>query len=126
LQDEALETLKADSAAWILTPVHAFIAQQHRARSLPRSLPLKPELSSRDYCRLLSAFHSGDRKKVKLPSGREALIFKDFDGNVRPTWYFRRANFYVRKLEVKLGFPAILLLILQAEDYGSSASSRTE
>jgi hypothetical protein len=78
-------------------------------------------ISSREYYRLLSTFHSGDRKKVKLPSGREALIFKDFDANVRPTWYFRRANFYDRELEVKLGFPAILLANVQAEEYRQQA-----
>lgn len=78
-------------------------------------------ISSREYYQLLSAFHSGDRKKVKLPSGREALIFKDFDGKVRPTWYFRRANFYDRELEVKLGFPAILLHNVQAEEYRQQA-----
>lgn len=83
-------------------------------------------ISAREYYRLISAFHSGDRKKGKLPGGQDALFFRDFDDKVRTTWYFRRANFYDRELEVQLGFPAVLSLGTQAEDYWQRARAAVE
>ncbi|MCA9180945.1 MAG: DUF1553 domain-containing protein, partial [Planctomycetales bacterium] len=79
--------------------------------------------SAREYYRLLSVFHSGDRATGKLPSGEDGYYFHDFDTQVRTTWLFRRSDFYVRELEVKLGFPAILSAGRDAEDYWSDAKS---
>ena len=79
--------------------------------------------SAREYYRLLSAFHSGDRKEGKLPDGQDGLFFQDFDANARTTWLFRRSNFYDRELEVKLGFPAILSTDRDAEQYWKQAKA---
>ncbi len=80
-------------------------------------------LSAREYYRLLSAFHSGDRKSGQLPNGEEGLFFQDFDSQVRTTWLFRRSNFYDRELQVKLGFPAILTSGRDAEQYWADAKA---
>jgi hypothetical protein len=79
--------------------------------------------SAREYYRMLSAFHSGDRTTGKLPSGEDGYFFRDFDTQVRTTWLFRRSDFYDRELEVKLGFPAILSAGRDVEDYWSDAKS---
>lgn len=78
-------------------------------------------LSAREYYRLLSVFHSGDRHQGKLPNGEEGLYFRDFDARVRTTWLFRRADFYDRELEVRIGFPAMLLDGRDAEHYWEEA-----
>ncbi|MEZ6062436.1 MAG: PSD1 and planctomycete cytochrome C domain-containing protein [Planctomycetaceae bacterium] len=77
--------------------------------------------SSREYYRLLSVFHSGDRKEGKLPDGQEGLFFQDFDSQVRTSWLFRRSDFYDRELQVRLGFPAILTEGRDSEQYWSAA-----
>lgn len=79
--------------------------------------------SAREYYRLLSVFHSGDRKSGKLPNGEDGLFFKDFDSNVRTTWLFRRSDFFDRELEVKIGFPAMLSAGRDAEQYWTDAKS---
>ncbi len=79
--------------------------------------------SSREYYRLLSVFHSGDRKSGKLPNGDEGLFYQDFDSQVRTTWLFRRSNFYDRELQVKLGFPAIVTAGRDAEQYWADAKA---
>ena len=79
--------------------------------------------SSREYYRLLSVFHSGDRKLGKLPNGEDGLFFQDFDSVVRTTWLFRRSNFFDRELEVRLGFPSILSTGRDAEQYWVDAKA---
>ena len=79
-------------------------------------------ISSREYYRLLSAIHSGDRKVVKLGSdGPEGLTFRDFDGETRTTWLFERGNFYDRDQPVQLGFLEVLSRDRTAADYWSDA-----
>jgi Protein of unknown function (DUF1553)/Protein of unknown function (DUF1549)/Planctomycete cytochrome C len=77
--------------------------------------------SARDYYRLMSAFHSGERTDGKLPDGSPGTYFKDFDANPRTTWLFRRSDFYDRELEVRLGFPALLSSGRDAEYYWDEA-----
>ncbi len=77
--------------------------------------------SSREYYRLLSAFHSGDRADAKLPDGKDGLFFRDFDSDVRTTWLFRRSDFYDRELEVRLGFPAMLTTGRDVDQYWADA-----
>jgi hypothetical protein len=77
--------------------------------------------SSKEYYQLLGVFHSGDRVTDKLPSGQEGFFFRDFDSHRRPTWLFRRSDFYDREIEVDLGFPAILLFGADADDYWQKA-----
>lgn len=78
-------------------------------------------ISARNYYELLAAFHGGDRKEIKLPSGEEALVFRDFGAEPKPTWLFERADFYDRDEPVTLGFPAILLDGNDAAEYWSEA-----
>lgn len=77
--------------------------------------------SARDYYRLMSAFHSGQRTDGKLPDGSQGTYFKDFDEKPRTTWLFRRSDFYDRELEVQLGFPPLLTIGLDAEHFWSQA-----
>lgn len=77
--------------------------------------------SAKEYYQLLGVFHSGDRVSAKLPSGKEAFFFEDFDSERRTTWLFRRSDFYDREIEVGLGFPAILSADENAEAYWEKA-----
>ena len=78
-------------------------------------------LSSREYYQLLGVFHSGDRVTAKLPSGKEAFFFRDFDNHRRTTWLFRRSDFYDREIEVDIGFPAMLSVGKDASDFWQEA-----
>lgn len=77
--------------------------------------------SAKEYYQLLGVFHSGDRVTAKLPSGKEAFFFRDFDNQRRTTWLFRRSDFYDREIEVDIGFPAMLSAGESAQDYWQQA-----
>ncbi|MCS7467916.1 PSD1 and planctomycete cytochrome C domain-containing protein [Stieleria sp. ICT_E10.1] len=77
--------------------------------------------SAQEYYQLLGVFHSGDRVTKKLPSGKEALVFQDFDEKRRTTWLFRRSDFYDREIEVEIGFPRMLSSGAEAADYWRKA-----
>lgn len=77
--------------------------------------------SAQEYYQLMGVFHSGDRVSAKLPSGKEAFIFQDFDHERRTTWLFRRSDFYDREIEVDIGFPAILSAGPPASSYWDKA-----
>jgi hypothetical protein len=82
-------------------------------------------IPSREYYALLSAFHSGDRKQVKLGSdGSEVLAFQDFGAEPRATWVFGRGNFYDRNRPVSLGFLDVLMRGRTAENYWDDARGR--
>jgi hypothetical protein len=79
-------------------------------------------ISSREYYRLMSAVHGGDRQVAKLPSdGSEALTFRDLGSEPRPTWLFARGDFYDRDQPVQLGFLEVLSRDRTAGDYWSEA-----
>lgn len=82
--------------------------------------------SAREYYQLLGVFHSGDRVTEKLPSGKEAFFFRDFDDQRRTTWLFRRSDFYDREIEVEIGFPAILSSGADAADFWNRAREAYE
>lgn len=77
--------------------------------------------SAKEYYQLMGVFHSGDRVTTKLPSGKEAFVFQDFDEKRRTTWLFRRSDFYDREIEVDIGFPAMLSSGAAAEDFWKKA-----
>lgn len=77
--------------------------------------------SAKEYYQLLGVFHSGDRVTAKLPSGKEAYFFRDFDDRRRTTWLFRRSDFYDREIEVDIGFPALLSSGMDAREYWQKA-----
>ncbi len=83
-------------------------------------------ISSREYYRLMSAFHSGQRHEGELPNGQKGLVYKDFDAEPRTSWLFRRGDFNDRELEVKLGFLAILTAGRDAQQYWQAAKSASE
>jgi hypothetical protein len=79
-------------------------------------------IPARDYYRMLSALHSGDRQDVKLgPSNVEALVFRDSGSEPKTTWQFGRGDFYDRKRPVTLGFLEIFTTHRTAEDYWKEA-----
>ena len=77
--------------------------------------------SAKEYYQLLGVFHSGDRVNAKLPGGKEAFIFQDFDADRRTTWLFRRSDFYDREIEVGIGFPAMLTKGASADEFWKKA-----
>lgn len=77
--------------------------------------------SAKEYYQLMGVFHSGDRVTTKLPSGKEAFVFQDFDEKRRTTWLFRRSDFYDREIEVEIGFPAMLSSGAEADDFWKKA-----
>lgn len=77
--------------------------------------------SAREYYQLLGVFHSGDRVSAALPSGKQGFFFRDFDNQRRPTWLFRRSDFYDREIEVEIGFPAALSAGGDAQDFWQTA-----
>lgn len=79
--------------------------------------------SAKEYYQLMGVFHSGDRVTAKLPGGKEAFFFRDFDNKRRTTWLFRRSDFYDREIEVDIGFPAMLSSGADADDYWQKAKN---
>jgi hypothetical protein len=77
--------------------------------------------SAKEYYQLMGVFHSGDRVTAKLPSGKEAFFFRDFDNKRRTTWLFRRSDFYDREIEVGIGFPAMLSSGADADEFWQKA-----
>ncbi len=79
-------------------------------------------ISSREYYRILSTFHSGDRKKVQISGkGPKLLAFRDFGPSPATSWLFGRGDFYDRDQQVKLGFLQVLMRGKTADDYRSLA-----
>jgi hypothetical protein len=81
-------------------------------------------VTSREYYRMLSAFHSGERKDVKV-GPQDMLSFRDFDGVPRTSWLFRRGNFYDREKPLPLGFLEMLSRGRDAEAYLAAARRET-
>ena len=79
-------------------------------------------IPARDYYRLLSAFHGGDRIEVSLGNPeRKILAYRDHGPEPKPTWLFRRGDYYDHELPVSLGFLSVLTRSKSPEDYWSKA-----
>ncbi|MBL8814681.1 MAG: DUF1549 domain-containing protein [Planctomyces sp.] len=66
-------------------------------------------IPARDYYRMLSAFHSGERAEVPLGNtGEKVLGYRDIGPEPGPTWLYQRGNYYDRDQPVSLGFVSIL------------------
>ncbi|MCA9200624.1 MAG: DUF1549 domain-containing protein, partial [Planctomycetales bacterium] len=62
-------------------------------------------IPARDYYRLLSAFHTGERAELKVGDSPEKIFgFKENRSDPAPTWLFERADYYDRDQPVQLGF----------------------
>ena len=81
-------------------------------------------ISAREYYRLLAAVHNGDRQEVKVKTDErevQLLAFHDAGPTPTTTWLFRRGDFYDRNLQVRLGFPAVLMRDATVDDYVARA-----
>lgn len=79
-------------------------------------------ITTREYYQLMSALHSGDRVEVQLGNSADKVFsYRDFGVKPKPTWLFRRADFYDRSQEVTLGFIAALTRNRTADQYLSQA-----
>jgi hypothetical protein len=83
-------------------------------------------IGARDYYRLLCALHSGERAEVPLgDSGEKVLGYHDIGPEPKPTWLFRRADFYDHELPVELGFVSILTNGKSPEEYWREARDQS-
>ena len=78
-------------------------------------------IPARDYYGMLSALHSGDRAEVTLASKEKVVAYRDAGPEPKPTWLFRRGDFYDRGHPVRLGFVSVLTRDKSAEDYWKQA-----
>ncbi|MEZ6121153.1 MAG: DUF1553 domain-containing protein [Pirellulaceae bacterium] len=66
-------------------------------------------IPSRDYYRLLSAFHTGERAELKVGDSSEKIFgFAETRSEPAPTWLFARADYYDRDQPVQLGFVSVM------------------
>jgi hypothetical protein len=83
-------------------------------------------IPARDYYRLLSAFHSGERAEIPLgTSDEKTLGFRETDPQPQTTWLFQRANYYDRDQPVQLGFVSVLTPRKTAEEYWHEARAQS-
>ena len=75
----------------------------------------------KDYYSLLGIFQSGDRKDGKLPDGKPAYFFRDFDAKRRPAFVFKRGDFLDKGEEVSLGFVSALTRDTSPQEYWQAA-----
>lgn len=81
---------------------------------------------SRDYYRLMAALHSGQRDDVPLGSSKEKTLgYRDFGSQPKPTWLFRRGDWYDRNHPVQLGFVSILTNGKSPDDYWKAACEQS-
>lgn len=78
-------------------------------------------IPARDYYGILSALHSGDRGEVTLASKDKIYAYRDSGPQPKPTWLFRRGDFYDREQPVQLGFVSVLTHDKAPEDYWKQA-----
>jgi hypothetical protein len=83
---------------------------------------------ARDYYRLMAALHSGERAEVPLgkDSKEKVLGYRDFGSEPKPTWLFRRGDWYDRQQPVQLGFVSILTGDRTPADYWKRAREQSQ
>lgn len=83
-------------------------------------------IPSRDYYRLLAALHSGRRDDVPLGASKETTLgYRDFGPDPKPTWLFRRGDWYDHEHPVSLGFVSILTNGKSPEEYWKTAREQS-
>ena len=83
-------------------------------------------IPARDYYRILSALHCGDRAEVTVGSSPEKLLaYRDAGPEPKPSWLFRRGDYYDRDLPVTLGFLTALTRGKTPEDYWREAREKS-
>lgn len=79
-------------------------------------------IPARDYYRLMSSFHTGDRAEVPLANtNNKALVWRDGTPTPKPSWLFRRGDYYDHDQPVGLGFVSILTREKTPEEYWKQA-----
>lgn len=79
-------------------------------------------IPARDYYRILSALHSGDRAEVTVGAAKEKLLaYRDAGAETKPSWLFRRGDYYDHDQPVTLGFLTVLTRDKTPEDYWREA-----
>ncbi len=78
-------------------------------------------IPARDYYSILSALHSGDRGEVTLASKDKIYAYRDSSSEPKPTWLFRRGDFYDHEKPVRLGFVSVLTRQKTPDDYWKQA-----
>jgi hypothetical protein len=83
-------------------------------------------IPSRDYYRMMCALHSGQRQEVALgATGEKTLGYRDESADPKPTWLFKRGDYYDREHPVKLGFISILTKDKSPQDYLNAARQQS-
>ena len=78
-------------------------------------------IPARDYYGMLSTLHGGDRGEVTLASNEKVFAFRDSSPEPKPTWLFRRGDYYDREHPVPLGFVTVLTHDKTPADYWKQA-----
>jgi hypothetical protein len=75
-------------------------------------------IPSRDYYRLMSSLHSGERAEIPLGDTQERVLgWRDVASTPQPSWLFRRGDYYDRAVPVQLGFVGVLTQGQTPDDY---------
>ncbi len=83
-------------------------------------------IPARDYYRLLAALHSGQRDEVPLGASKEKTLgYRDLGSQPKPTWLFRRGDWYDHNHPVQLGFVAILTNGKSPDEYWRAAREQS-
>ncbi len=83
-------------------------------------------IPARDYYRMLSALHCGDRAEVSLGKPeKKFLTYRDAGREPKPTWLFRRGDYYDHEQPVTLGFLTVLTHDKSPEEFWREARAKS-
>ena len=83
-------------------------------------------IPARDYYRILSALHCGDRAEVTVGASQEKLLaYRDAGPEPKPSWLFRRGDYYDHEQPVTLGFLTVLTRDKSPEDFWREAREKS-
>lgn len=83
-------------------------------------------IPARDYYRMLGALVCGDRAEVTVgPSQEKILAYRDAGPQPKPSWLFRRGDYYDHEVPVTLGFLTILTRNKTPQDYWREAREKS-
>lgn len=83
-------------------------------------------IPARDYYRILSTLHSGESAEVTVGAAKEkVLAYRDTSAEPKPSWLFRRGDYYDHEQPVTLGFLTVLTRDKSPEDYWREAREQS-
>ena len=74
-------------------------------------------IPARDYYGILRTLQSGDRGEVTLASQEKVYAYRDAGPDPKPSWIFRRGDFYDHQQPAPLGFVSVLTRDKSPEDF---------